>query len=172
MDTSDLADRLDDVGIGILASPYLAEAAAKPLMRSPRLAPLGALAHGYHEAFHRTPYGELAGLGLVAPSITHGLAKGIEKVLPDKTASYLEAAFVAGFRKTAEELSAGGYTEDEARQLYHGRDVNIEEVTDGLNDELEHRDITHGKDALTKQIVDAHLKDDPHYYRKLQEAGL
>ena len=43
MNTDDLADRLDDVGIGILASPYLAEAASKPLLRSPRTAPLGAL---------------------------------------------------------------------------------------------------------------------------------
>lgn len=179
MNTDDLADRLDDVGIGILASPYLAEAASKPLMRSPWTAPLGALAHGYHDAFGKTPYGEIAGLALVAPSITHGLAKGIQKVVPDKVeapppkvAAYRERAFVAGFRKVAEQLSAGGYTEDEARKLYRGRHVPIDEVTDGLNDELEHRDITHGRDALTKKIVDAHLRDDPHYYAKLKDAGL
>lgn len=192
MDTNDLSDRIDDVGIGILASPYLAEAASLATAGTPKLHGFSGAAHRFYERFHGKPYGEIAGLALVAPSVTHGLAGGIQKVLPDKidpappkvptpqaaapmppkVAAYCERAFLAGFRKVATELSAGGYTEDEARKLYRGQHRDIEEVTDGLNDELEHRDITHGRDDLTKKIVDAHLRDDPHYYEKLRRAGL
>lgn len=38
--------------------------------------------------------------------------------------------------------------------------------------EREHNDLTHGNRAMTRKIVDAHLKEDPEYYTKLDEAGL
>lgn len=38
--------------------------------------------------------------------------------------------------------------------------------------EKEHDDLTRGDKRKTRMIVDAHLKEDPEYYTKLEEAGL
>lgn len=91
--TNRIADRLDDLGIGVLAAPaasHLAEIGTRKLMlRGGRLGGIAAMAHGPAEAAskfftqhvpeHAT---ELAGLALVAPGVTHGIAKGINKLLP------------------------------------------------------------------------------------------
>lgn len=42
----------------------------------------------------------------------------------------------------------------------------------GMKVEQEHRDITHGSTTMTRKIVNAHLKEDPEYYTKLEKAGL
>lgn len=91
MDTNDVADRLDDLGIGILASPYIAKAVGNAASHVPRLAPVAAAANAYEHAFHATPYGEIAGLGLVAPGVVHPLAKKL-------TGPAEKTAFMHGMR--------------------------------------------------------------------------
>jgi len=51
-------------------------------------------------------------------------------------------------------------------------DIDMEELSIGLEEELEHSDVTGGELKPTFQIVVAHLKEDPKYYSKLEEAGL
>ena len=159
MDPDSLSDRLDDVGIGILASPYIAKAVGNAASHYPKLAPVGAAARAYEAGFHSTPYGEILGLGLVAPGVTHNLAKALSPA--EKT------AYTLGKQAAYAQLSSGGYTRAEARKLF-GPDANLDEATDGLNEELEHRDITKGNDAKTKAIVKAHLREDPNYYEKIK----
>lgn len=84
---STTADRLDDLGIGILASPYIADLAAaggkKLMLRGGRLGALGAELHGAAEGVGHvlhSPAVELGGLALVAPGVTHTLARGIDKL--------------------------------------------------------------------------------------------
>lgn len=81
------ADRLDDLGIGILASPYIADLAAaggkKLMLRGGRMGALGAELHGAAEGighYLHNPAVELGGLALVAPGVTHTLARGINKL--------------------------------------------------------------------------------------------
>lgn len=83
-----IADRVDDVGIGMLATPYAAEGVGKLLAhRSGRLGAIGrgaqAVGHALHEGPHKNKW-ELAGLGLVAPGVVHPIAKGIDRVLPGR----------------------------------------------------------------------------------------
>lgn len=77
MDTDHVADRLDDLGIGILASPYIAKAVGNLAGRIPALHGVQSAANAYEHAFHATPYGEIAGLGLVAPGVVKPLAEKI-----------------------------------------------------------------------------------------------
>jgi hypothetical protein len=94
-----IADRLDDVGIGILAAPYAADVASKGLMRvGGRNAKVRAAATalrsglGSQSSFGHSPVRELGGLALVAPGVTHTLANKIDKTIPKKkTASAQEA---------------------------------------------------------------------------------
>ncbi len=87
-----IADRLDDVGIGMLASPYIADAAAgglkRLMLRGGRLGALAAEGHGVAEAvahkLHSSPAVELGGLALVAPGVIHPMARSIDKALPTK----------------------------------------------------------------------------------------
>ena len=41
-----------------------------------------------------------------------------------------------------------------------------------LEVEKEHNDITHGDKKMIKKIAEAHLREDPKYYTKLEKAGL
>lgn len=91
---SDTADRLDDVGIGILAAPYAADVVANLAKHSPRLAPLANGASAFSHAFHMRPSAELAGLALVAPGVVHPLADKID-AMSDKTAAYLDGYVAA-----------------------------------------------------------------------------
>lgn len=86
-----IADRLDDVGIATLASPIIADAAEHGLkglmMRGGRLGALAAeghtLAQGASSFLHAHPHAvEGAGLALVAPGVTHTLARGVNKIAP------------------------------------------------------------------------------------------
>ncbi len=79
--TEGIANRLDDLGIGILAAPYAAKGLASMRNRGGVLGVVGRGADLAHNAMHQyeTPM-ELAGLALVAPGITHGLASGIAKL--------------------------------------------------------------------------------------------
>ena len=43
------------------------------------------------------------------------------------------------------------------------------EMKKGMEVEKEHNDITHGKEELVRKIVMAHLKEDKHYYSKLEK---
>lgn len=88
--TSRIADRLDDAGIGLLAAPYIADAAAGGLkhvmLRGGRLGALAAeghtIAEGLAHQLHQSKARELAGLALVAPGVTHPMAKAVNSMLP------------------------------------------------------------------------------------------
>jgi hypothetical protein len=89
--TSRIADRIDDVGIATLASPYLADAAAgglkRLMLRGGRMGALAAEGHTIAEglAHHlHHPAVELGGLGLVAPGITHSLARPLAQATAPK----------------------------------------------------------------------------------------
>ncbi len=89
-DHSRIADRIDDLGIATLASPYAADLAAEGLkrlmLRGGRLGAVAAEGHGIAEALaHKLhhPAVELGGLALVAPGVTHSIAKA---VTPKRTA--------------------------------------------------------------------------------------
>lgn len=104
---SRIADRIDDVGIATLASPYIADAAAgglkRLMLRGGRLGAVAAEGHGIAEALaHKLhhPAVELGGLALVAPGVTHNLAKGIA----GKPASPPAPAMSPEVLKTAEEI--------------------------------------------------------------------
>lgn len=87
-------DRLDDIGIGILAAPYAADVVANLAGHVPRLAPVASAAKGFSHAFHMRPAAELAGLALVAPGVVHPLAAKID-AMTDKTAAYLDGYVAA-----------------------------------------------------------------------------
>jgi len=50
--------------------------------------------------------------------------------------------------------------------------IDISQFKVGLKEELEHKDVTGGDLVLTAKIVLAHLKEDPHYYSKMEKIGL
>jgi hypothetical protein len=84
-----ISDRLDDVGIGLLAAPYAASMAGHGLAKAknPKLRAAGHVlerALGTESKFGKSHGRELAGLALVAPGVTHTLAKGVDKALPEK----------------------------------------------------------------------------------------
>lgn len=87
------ADRIDDVGLALLASPYIGEALHGATQHSSNkyLRALGEAGHNYHTAFAKRPLAEVAGLALVAPGVVHPLAKGVDKTIDaikEKTAAY------------------------------------------------------------------------------------
>lgn len=108
-----IVDRLDDAGLAVLASPYVAKALGSSLAhRAGALGAVGRAANAYHHGFEAHPMAEVGGLALVAPGVTHGLAKGIERATAkkDKVAEYHEAqkmAFVSALRSMAAPLAAG-----------------------------------------------------------------
>jgi hypothetical protein len=82
---SRIADRIDDVGIATLAAPYAASAVGHGLARAknPKLKALGAAVEkglGAESSFGKSHGREIAGLAMVAPGVTHTLAKGVDKV--------------------------------------------------------------------------------------------
>ncbi len=93
-----LADRVDDVGIGILAAPYAAKGLANTLAhKGGRLGAIGKAARvvADHMHHHENKY-ELAGLAAVAPSITNHTARVV-----DKTIDKVSADQKAGLEKIA-----------------------------------------------------------------------
>lgn len=96
-----IADRVDDVGIGILASPYVNDMAdsgfKKMMMRGGRTGQVGAWGHaatqGLGHVLHH-PVTELTGLALVAPGVAHPIAKGINRMTGGAPAA--DAAKLAG----------------------------------------------------------------------------
>lgn len=86
---SRISDRIDDAGIGLLAAPYAASAVGHGLAKSknPKLRAAGAALErglGTESRFGKSHGRELAGLAMVAPGVTHTMAKGINKVLPQE----------------------------------------------------------------------------------------
>jgi len=181
-----VANHLDELGLGLIAAPVVGDIMGRTIAhRGGMLGAIGQAGQHFHE--HYGPYSDLTGLGLLMPTVMHGVAK---KVAPDEGAAAPEmapsappasplqkAAFAAGQRAALrklgmeDQMSEHGYTMDEAREMAsRGPREDLHEVQSGLNEELEHRNITHGNDALTKKIVDAHLSEDPHYYSKLKAA--
>jgi hypothetical protein len=97
-----IADRVDDAGIGILASPYVNDLAnsgfKRMMMRGGRVGQVGAWGHAATEGLGHVlhhPVTELAGLALVAPGVVHPIAKGIGK-MTSPAAPAVDAAKVAG----------------------------------------------------------------------------
>lgn len=106
-----LSDRIDDTGIGVLAAPYAADVASKGLLRvagqNPKArAAAMALKHGLgtESSFGKSHARELAGLALVAPAVTKGVAKGVEKMTPEKKAALetFAAQYIEDFEYMAE----------------------------------------------------------------------
>lgn len=89
-----IADRVDDVGIGMLAAPYASKAVGKALSHAPGR--VGALGQGLAAAGERLSHSnalELGGLALVAPGVTHRVARGLDKRFPgQKTAGAADLA--------------------------------------------------------------------------------
>lgn len=88
-----IAERVDDIGIGILAAPYAADLVGHGLekFKSPALRVAGKTLSktlGNKSSFGKSHARELVGLGLVAPGVTHSVAKGIDKATA-KTATIL-----------------------------------------------------------------------------------
>lgn len=52
------------------------------------------------------------------------------------------------------------------------KETDLNEFCDGMQHEEEHKDVTGGSAEKTAKIVLAHLKEDPKYYSKLEQAGL
>jgi inorganic pyrophosphatase len=99
---SRIADRIDDVGIATLASPYIAGGLAKRLKSRPGLAGVaGRGLQAYHDNFPSKNRKELMGLALVAPGITHNVAKGVDKAIARKTAAQLKSALAGPVAATA-----------------------------------------------------------------------
>jgi len=96
----ELHDKLDDLGIGILAAPSVMEGMGSLLQRVPRAGVQGAgrALHGLGETLHSSPAYNLPGYALVAPSITHGLADALGgDPSAQKLAGMREALSLFGF---------------------------------------------------------------------------
>lgn len=52
------------------------------------------------------------------------------------------------------------------------KEIDLDEFCDGMLHEEEHKDVTGGSAEKTAKIVLAHLKENPKYYSKLEQAGL
>lgn len=79
-----ISDRIDDAGLAVLAAPYAASAAGHRLSKAknPKLRAAGlALERGMgtDSKFGKSHGREIAGLAMVAPGVTHTIAKGIDK---------------------------------------------------------------------------------------------
>ncbi len=61
---------------------------------------------------------------------------------------------------------------DNAEPFFEKEFTPEEEIKVGMREETEHKDVTDGDKEKTRKIVDAHLKEDPHYYSKLKKVGL
>ncbi len=92
-EASSTADRVDDVGIGVLSAPYIASAAGEALEHgTPRMKAIGHALEkslGVNSTFGKSHAREIAGLALVAPGVTHPVAKKIDQ-LPAIKLSALE----------------------------------------------------------------------------------
>lgn len=80
-----IAERVDDVGIGMLAAPYAARGLATLKNRGGRLGAVGQVADRAAKVMHHheVPL-ELGGLALVAPGVTNRVAAGLDRVLPGR----------------------------------------------------------------------------------------
>jgi hypothetical protein len=80
-----IAERVDDVGIGMLAAPYAARGLATLKNRGGRIGAVGQVADRAAKAMHHheVPL-ELGGLALVAPGVTNRVAAGLDRVLPGR----------------------------------------------------------------------------------------
>lgn len=79
-----IANAVDNVGLGMLAAPSAAYMTGSLLKRIPKTRAAGAALQQRVNDFHGANYHamEMAGLGLVSPTISHGIAKRIDKALP------------------------------------------------------------------------------------------
>lgn len=131
-----IADRIDDVGIGLLAAPYAADAGSRLLMRAGgRNAKVRAAATALKAGFgskshfgHSAPR-ELAGLAMVAPGVTHTIAKGIDKAVPQKTAS---GDMLQYFQDHPEKL-------EEKRERDRKKKAALEKIAQSLFDDYEYK---------------------------------
>ena len=94
-----IEDRLDDVGLTILAAPYAARGVANVLEhRGGRVGAVGKAARKAADFLHHHENKtELAGLALVAPGVIKPMARGIDKVLPKEKKATLADLDTAQF---------------------------------------------------------------------------
>lgn len=79
-----IAAGVDNVGLGMLAAPSAAYLAGSLLKRFPKTQAAGTALQKRVDNYHGSGYHglEMAGLGLVSPTVSHGIAKRVDKALP------------------------------------------------------------------------------------------
>jgi hypothetical protein len=104
-----ISDRIDDAGIGLLAAPYLAQAGGKVLakFKNPKLQAAGAGLSNFGRHIEHSHGREIAGLAMVAPGVTHAVARGIDKAMPSKKLEKVAEKLFPDFEyKTEQEKTA------------------------------------------------------------------
>lgn len=103
-----ISDRIDDAGIGLLAAPYLAQAGGKVLskFKNPKLQAAGAGLSNFGKRIEHSHGREIAGLAMVAPGITHTVAKGVDKAMPKKLEKVAASIYPDFEDKTEQEKTA------------------------------------------------------------------
>jgi len=155
--TSRIADRVDDVGIGVLAAPYAAGAAGHMLSKAknPKLQLAGRALEkfGPDSAFGHSHARELAGLAMVAPGVTHSIAKGINKVLPaEKQADQKhDPNTFKAVQAEMERRGLGGCEADEVAERVVNRKMKLEKIATRLYPDFEYR-TEQEKTALLEQL--------------------
>ncbi len=69
-----ITDKIDDAGLALLASPYIAQVVGSAAGKVEALKPVADGAQKYREGFEEHPEAEIAGLALVSPTVTRRLA--------------------------------------------------------------------------------------------------
>lgn len=116
---SRISNRVDDVGIGVLAAPYAARSLAGALEHRPGM--MGAVGRGARAAanamHHHENKMELTGLALVAPGVGHRVARGIDRAVPARTRAVPVPPRPAPKRSTDAKLASAA---ESAKNLLRG----------------------------------------------------
>jgi len=136
-----IAERVDDVGIGMLAAPYAARGLATLKNRGGRLGAVGQVADRAAKAMHHheVPL-ELGGLALVAPGVTNRVAAGLDRILPGHrpVPPAKVAAKATGIKRVGQLLTGSHAKEllNEAGQRIRGESYGVDRI---LRDATEER---------------------------------
>jgi hypothetical protein len=79
MSAGGLENHIDNLGLALLASPYVAKMVSEGAKGVRSLKPIRAAADEYEERFEATPAAEVAGLALVSPTVTKRLSSLVTK---------------------------------------------------------------------------------------------
>lgn len=78
--------------------------------------------------------------------------------------------------KKGEHVADSGFSAEESKKVakqlgldFSKEEFSFEEFHKGINVELEHSNVTKKSPTMSAKIALAHLKEDPHYYKKLEK---